>query len=147
MRTEECQAWHFLREALEKRIVIEGLRPFALNCQGVEIGQIRSVTQGRPPKATTIQALCDALGLEFYIGLPRQIALNLLPISDQELAQVIAVLADEYEELNLSGREALLTRFWHFHPDLAQRCKNHVGQRLLQLNREKLPDTELSSYG
>ncbi len=131
----ECKALDTLKEALEKCIIQEGLRPFVKRSRAVEIGQVRSVREGRAPTATTIQALCDALGLEFYIGLPRRLTLNLLPISDQHLATAIAVLADEYEEIDDRGREALLIRFWNFHPDLLQRRKNRVGRRLIQLEK------------
>lgn len=55
------------------------------------------------------------------------------PVADPRLAEALAALADEYEELNPRGREALLIRFWHAHPDLAERAASRQGRRLARL--------------
>lgn len=35
-------------------------------------GVLQGLRRGSSPTATKLQAICDALGLEFYVGLPRQ---------------------------------------------------------------------------
>ena len=39
---------------------------------------------------------------------------SVAPVTDRNIAIVIAVLADEYEEMDAMLREGLLTRLWHF---------------------------------
>lgn len=130
-----CNALNTLLEIVERCVLNEGLRPFVKRCNNVRLGQVRSVIAGRAPRATTIQALCDALGLEFYVGHPRQITSNMLPVFDHQLAVAMAALADEYEELNNRGRETLLIRFWSFHPELLDRRKRCLGRLLAQLEK------------
>ena len=60
-----------LREYLSKRIEIEGLRPLAARLN-VPVGNLRSICDGRATLSTTLDAICGPLGLEFYIGPPRQ---------------------------------------------------------------------------
>jgi phage repressor protein C with HTH and peptisase S24 domain len=48
-----------------------GLRPYA-RALGVPIGVLRSVQAGRDTPYSNLKALSDALGLEFYIGPPRE---------------------------------------------------------------------------
>ena len=59
-----------LRNEVEQLKTAEGLRPLA-NRLGVRIGQIRGILDGRAALHTTLEALSDALGWEFYIGPPR----------------------------------------------------------------------------
>ena len=93
-------------------------------------------------------AICAALGLEFYIGPPRSERAaaappppapvdpeGIAPVADREIAAVIAVLADEYEELDQVRRAGLLTRFWSFFPDLRERAVAREGRRLDRLAR------------
>ena len=62
-----------LREAVESRIREAGGRqPLADRLSGVSLGDLRSVQAGREAKSSTIQSICDAFGLEFYIGPPRR---------------------------------------------------------------------------
>jgi phage repressor protein C with HTH and peptisase S24 domain len=60
-----------LREAVEQGIESEGLRPFADRI-GVPLGQVRGAQEGRNLSSNTIQKLAEKLGLEFYVGPPRQ---------------------------------------------------------------------------
>ena len=82
--------------------------------------------------------ICQALGLEFYVGPPREPGMTLAmrnapvemrPVADCDIARVLAALADEYEKLNDWGRRSLLTRFRAYFPDLAQREQDGDGRR------------------
>lgn len=66
-------AMSVLRAAVEQEVQRVGLNPWARRDPRLAVGQIRSVLEGRASKSTTIEALCDALGLEFYIGPKRAI--------------------------------------------------------------------------
>lgn len=57
----------------------------------------------------------------------------MLAVKDRRLAEMLAALADEFEELNERGREALLIRFWDAHPDLRQRSEDGQGRRVAGL--------------
>lgn len=61
-----------LREAVEQRVSEEGQAPFVSRLEEVSLGDVRSVLAGRASKGSTIQKICDAIGLEFYIGPPRE---------------------------------------------------------------------------
>lgn len=56
-----------------------------------------------------------------------------VPVEDRRLAEMLAVLADEFEALNERGQESLCTRFWHAHPDLRERALARQGRRLARL--------------
>ena len=47
-------------------------------------------------------------------------------VTDRTIAEIISVLADEYEELNQRGRESLTLRFWSAFPDLRERSLDRV---------------------
>ena len=55
------------------------------------------------------------------------------PVTDPRIAEVLAVLADEYEALDARGRESLLLRFWALNPDLRERAAARQGPRLARL--------------
>ncbi len=113
---------------------------------------IRNILKGVEPGTFRMANICAALGLEFYIGPPREALAPLAveedsaraqlqkrlhddptpvrsaqeygiasPVVDREIAAVIAVLADEYEELDTVRRAGLLTRFRSFFPDLREK--------------------------
>ncbi len=44
-----------------------------------------------------------------------------VPVADRRLAEMLAVLADEFETLDARGQESLTLRFWGLHPDLRER--------------------------
>ena len=104
------------------------------------------------PSVDRANEICDALGLEFYIGPTRRDPVEaigfseptpvplapggMLPVADREIAAVIAVLADEYEEMDAPRRRGLLTRFWTFFPDLAERDRAGAGRRVAWLARD-----------
>ena len=62
------QGLEALQSVVRKQVEVEGLRKLADRLEGVEVGQIRSIRDGRDPKGSTVLALCRALGLEFYVG-------------------------------------------------------------------------------
>jgi len=64
------EATEFLRDHLRDQIREKGLRPLSSEL-GVPFGNIRSIVDGRATLTTTLDELCRALGLEFYIGPPR----------------------------------------------------------------------------
>ncbi len=57
----------YLRQAVRQRIEAEGLRPFSLRT-GIPLGQLRSLTEGRAARSTTLELIASVLKLEFYIG-------------------------------------------------------------------------------
>ena len=59
-----------LRSAVRRHVEREGLRPLSVRT-GVPVGQLRSILQGRAALSTTLEQVSSALGLEFYIGPPR----------------------------------------------------------------------------
>ena len=65
-----------LRKEVQRRIEAEGLRPLAARLD-LPIGQLRSLSEGRSARGVTIAAASEALGLEFYVGPPRDpVSLN-----------------------------------------------------------------------
>ena len=84
--------------------------------------------------------ICAALDLELYVGPPRdrpQIRRSerspsstrfpiqatrtaRRPVTDRGIATVIAVLADEHEEMDVMFGEGPLTCFWHFVPEFRE---------------------------
>lgn len=61
----------YLRDRLQELKDKEGLRPLA-NRVGIPVGQIRSLLSGRSSLSTTVESICAALGMEFYVGPPRK---------------------------------------------------------------------------
>ena len=121
---------------------------------------IRDMRRGHIPSINRLQRLCTALGLELTIAPvrsgPRPIPdahsaapgaasgaggkrstspadVAGVPVEDRRLAEMLAVLADEFEALNERGQESLCTRFWHAHPDLRERALARQGRRLARL--------------
>ena len=54
-------------------------------------------------------------------------------VSDRRLAEVLAVIADEWDACDERGRAGLLARFWGLHPDLRERAAARAGRRLARL--------------
>ena len=122
---------------------------------------IRDMRRGHIPSIDRLRRLCDALGLELTIAPvrpgPRPVSdapstaapgadsgaaagrstapadVAGVPVEDRRLAEMLAVLADEFEALNARGQESLCTRFWHAHPDLRERALARQGRRLARL--------------
>ena len=63
-------AMEFLRHEVERRIARDGLRPLSRSAD-IPLEQLRSMLNGRASRSTTIEKVTEALGLEFYIGPPR----------------------------------------------------------------------------
>ena len=60
-----------LRSAVRLHVEREGLRPLSVRT-GIPVGQLRSLMQGRAALSTTLERVSSALGLEFYVGPPRE---------------------------------------------------------------------------
>ena len=60
----------YLREIMRDRVESEGLRTFAAG-RSLPLGQVRGLLGGQSVLSTTIEAACEALDLELYIGPPR----------------------------------------------------------------------------
>lgn len=61
----------YLRQAVQRRVETEGLRPFSMRT-GIPLGQLRSLLQGRAARSTSLERMSSVLGLEFYIGPARK---------------------------------------------------------------------------
>ena len=139
----------YLQQLVRRRVDAEGLHPLARRT-GLPIGQIRSIYQGRAPLLTTVSRVCAALGYELTIrpvselreaaSAPLRSASDLSPgtretdpaspppppgvapepVPDRHIAEVLAVLADTYDDLDESGRALLLAHFWATHPALRE---------------------------
>ena len=116
---------------------------------------IQSVLEGHPPSIDRATTIAAALGIDLTIGpvrpAPRAIsdapsattpAAGSSPapadvvgmrVEDRRLAEMLAVLADEFEALNERGQESLCTRFWAAHPDLRERALDGQGRRLARV--------------
>ena len=104
------------------------IRALALRAN-MPVRSIQSVIDGHVPSVTRAEEICDALGLELYIGPPRSTSAGIsgvpdgsgfVPVSDRRLAGMLATLADEYEAMNPRGRDALATRFDIAFPELGR---------------------------
>ena len=93
------------------------------------VRSLQNVLDGHVPSITRAEEICDALGLELYIGPPRSAAgeisgvpdaPGLVPVTDRRVAAMLGALADEYQAMNLHGREALATRFDIAFPELGR---------------------------
>ncbi|MDE0241112.1 MAG: hypothetical protein OXI95_04975 [bacterium] len=51
------------------------------------------------------------------------------------MAEVLAALADTFEEYNASARRDLIARFWIAFPELKERVDSGAGRRLARLAR------------
>ena len=70
LRVTQKTAIEYLRDVVREHVDREGLRPFA-SSKDIPVGQVRGLLSGDAPLSTTIEAACEALDLEFYIGPPR----------------------------------------------------------------------------
>ena len=107
-----------LRDAIDRRVAEQGLRPLAAAI-GIPVGRLRSLLDQRDISASTIDALVNALGWEFYVGPPRSqppespantgtsVARG-DPVRDRDLAELIALLADDWEAADERRRGAIL---------------------------------------
>ena len=125
---------------------------------GVPTRSLTAILEGHAPSVDRAAAICDALGLEFYIGPPRTPdagppALTRKPIEeavfapaeDPDFANVVAALADEYQANNDRGRRSLIARFWALFPELrggkagreVRRLARRWGSALLERERRQ----------
>lgn len=123
------------------------MRGFAART-GVAVGRMRSVLDGRDAGVSTVAVVCRALGLEFYIGRPRDtgsygkttpVTPNeasddppLFKINDEKFWDLIGAFADEWEAADEHGRGMLETRFRAYFPEL-------TGGRRRRVVRDELP--------
>ena len=90
----------YLREVLRVEVEKEGLRPFAAKRE-LPLGQVRGLLYGQSVLSTTIEAACDALGLEFYVGPPRDEA------ATPEIADATPDVAPDWAMEMQKGQEGL----------------------------------------
>ena len=84
----------YLRQAVQRRVETEGLRPFSVRT-GIPLGQLRSLLQGRAARSTTLERMSSVLGLEFYIGPARKGKLS-RPALPPEIAEVLHLPKDAH---------------------------------------------------
>lgn len=60
---------------------------------------------------------------------------EVVAVPDRGLAEVLAVLADTFEDYNASAQRDLITRFWIAFPELKDRMESGKGRRLARLAR------------
>ena len=98
---------------------------------------IRNMRRGGWPSVENLQALCQVLGLEFYIGPPRTRRSQTKPLSvgdrpasgevpgrvrDRELAEALAAIVEHWEALESDyARRDWLARLWATSPALGAR--------------------------
>ena len=134
--------------AIRHEIEARGTNPYrAAKEARLPENSIRYVLEGHEPRAGRLIEICHALGLELYVGPPRKRAPEddgpdadrireqrerygellpsrpLTPIRDRRLAELLTVLAEQWEVLNDAGRDALQTRFDTFFPDLRKKAR------------------------
>ena len=110
---------------------------------GLPERSIRAVLEGHRPSITRADAICRALGLRLTLGAddpPRRVTLAhssgehecygepgtadaLEPVSDERLAVMMAVMVDEWQELDEHGRNNLEIRYWVHFGELMERAK------------------------
>jgi len=130
--------------AIRNEIEARGTNPYrAAKDARLPENSIRYFLEGHEPRAGRLIEICRALGLELHVGPRRrrgveagapdddrigepgkQYGGGLLPmrpstpVRDRRLAEMITALAEQWEALNETGRDALQTRFHAFFPDL-----------------------------
>ena len=125
----------------------ESYRSIAMRA-GIPVRSLMGILEGHAPSIERAAEVCDAIGLELYIGPPREIGdsqpsqhapdagndrvrdrsstpdvsgIVCTALSeDRRLTDIVQVLVDEFEALNEHGRTTLAARFWGLFPDLKE---------------------------
>ncbi len=99
----------YLRQAVQRRVETEGLRPFSVRT-GIPLGQLRSLLQGRAARSTTLERMSSVLGLEFYIGPARTGETR--PALPPEIADVLHLPRDAHvaEAVGLIDKDLMAAR-------------------------------------
>ena len=150
--------------AIRKEIEARGTNPYRVAKEArLPKNSIRYMLDGHEPRAGRLVEICQALGLEIYVGPPRKTeddpqgggssrigerppaygelpSRPSTPVRDRRLAELLTALAEHWESLNEAGRSALLTRFDAFFPDLRaalrpERLVAWLGWRVVQRER------------
>lgn len=130
-------------EILDEHLKRIGLTPItAAERFGLNRDAIRSVMRGRSPSIERAFRICEAVGLECYIGPPRAAPgesgdmpkkrdpperIGIAAVRDRRIAAAFDALAEAYDEHNEYGRDALLARFWAAYPELNARSSRNAG--------------------
>ena len=114
-----------LRDEVRLLIADEGLRPLAART-GLPVGVLRSISSGRDPSGRSIESVCAALDLNFFIGTKfpsTAIVTQHVPIriSDEELADMVVCLVNEWKETRRRNRWKLKVRFAQAFPEALNR--------------------------
>ena len=86
-------------DMVRRRVETEGLRPFAIRT-GIPLGQLRSVTQDRAARSTTLRAIAAVMGMRLFIApmnpgdaeappLPRELTRALDLPADASVAEAV----------------------------------------------------------
>lgn len=126
----------------------------AANVSKAATGQkdaIKRILDGHSPSIDRAEKIAHALGLEFYIGPPREAKSGqmggslstfgdageagpgLAPVRDRQLAEVLAIIADHYERENEYGRNSFLAELKAWRPALFAGARAAPGHRLARL--------------
>ena len=125
VRFEEVQ--DEIRQALSRL----GVSPYraALDADLPRDAIHRVIVEGRSPGVDRLEAICKAVGLEFYVGPPRGLTPPL------PLAAWFRRLAREHKRLNAHGRRRLMERLGAAFPELARSgtkaAPNHVDDNVI----------------
>ena len=123
-----------ISEALHAEIVRRGVgvRKFETDT-GLPKWSLRGVldpTKKNVPSVDRANEICKTIGLELCV-VPmrprrrgRRVSVDSdAPITDEQIAIVLAAIADDYERSDDRARESLVVRFWSSFPDLKARQK------------------------
>ena len=129
-----AMTWEEFLALINAQLLKKGITP--AQASRLAVGNpylIYNIRKGRKPSFDNLKALCRVLELDF-IGPPRPPASSLFnrglnkdapppdsalaPVADRDLAEILALLADEYEALNDHGRRQLAARFRAAFPEL-----------------------------
>lgn len=115
---------------------------------------IKRILDGHSPSIDRVEKIAHALGLEFYIGPPREaksvktthsfytsegageVAPVLVPVRDRQLAELLAVITDHYERENEYGQQHFIEEIKGRWPSL---FRTPLGRVIIWLGWESLP--------
>ena len=140
------EPWERLRQAREDAghasasAAAEALGVIPSTYLGHENGSrgIRSVTTERYARGLGCDAswiLYGELSVQARAVPASPVPSEMVAVPDRRLAEVLAALADTFEEYNASARRDLIARFWIAFPELKERVDSGAGRRLARLAR------------
>ena len=143
-----------IKEVFEAQIRRKGTNPFRCAKEaGLPGTAIRHVLEGHEPRISRLAEICDALGLELYVGRPRQpVSVPPIqsprvkndvsgsrPVEDRDLAEVLAVFVDAWESGTERNRGDLLGRFKMAFREERESAASAPGPRVAELSKAPPP--------